>query len=494
MPSKRLPSFNELTSNFSNALQIDSANQSYSESTISTKQHTPQPSQLNQQNHTPIQVQAPFPPAPHVCQPQNFVQTQPHPQHYPLQQQRHNPPPPKQHIINESTPSNHSEFTRFQFPPTDPNYVISQVPRQPPKQVVSMEFDHERRLSMQLPPYPSHHSKKDSYDSQTSLSTLADIASSGESNLNEAMVNVLHSVEKGLDKFRSLSQIFNDINYDFLSQAENSLNDRRNEDGEFFKLLFEYTSSTNQPMTSISRGSLNTFISNIPIPALKASIETTNEIRSVLETWLNYRDGEVKKAPQNNLRPTKASSATSTPQQPNFVRSHSRQNSRSRFVRHQHQRHQSISHIKQNEINNKEPTEPFSKKRKSTINSATSGSSNSKFSSTSSNSSTASKNDNISLIVKPPKPVTDSSVNQPPPLKGVFNEDLSIKSDHKCQQCGSDDTPEWRRGPYGSRSLCNACGLFYGKLIKKFGFDEAATIMLKRKNQGNGDDRRIPID
>lgn len=489
MPSKRLPSFNELTSNFSNSLQIDTANQRFTESSVSSKQHTPQRSQ---QNHTPIQVQASFPPQ---TQQYTVVQTQQHSQHYPPQQHPIQPPP-NQHIRYESVPSNNPELTRFQFPPPEPNYVIS---NQPQNQSVSMEFDHERRHSIQLPPYPSRHSKKDSYDSQTSLNTLADIVSSGDSNLNEAMINVLHSVEKGLDKFRSLSQIFNDINYDFLSQVESSIQERSDGiDDESFKLMFEYTSSTNQSMTNISTGSLKKFISNIPIPALKASIQTTNEIRSVLETWLNYREGEVNKNVQNNLRPIKASSSTSTPQQPNFSRSHSRQNSRNRIILH-HQRHQSISGVsnnKQNEVNNnnKEVLEPFSKKRKSTISSVTSGSSGSKFPSTSSNSSTTSKNDNISLIVKPPKPVTDSSVNQLPPLKGVFNEDLSIKSDHKCQQCGSDDTPEWRRGPYGSRSLCNACGLFYGKLIKKFGFDEAATIMLKRKNQGNGDDRRIPID
>ncbi|KAK8145320.1 hypothetical protein G3M48_004648 [Beauveria asiatica] len=36
-----------------------------------------------------------------------------------------------------------------------------------------------------------------------------------------------------------------------------------------------------------------------------------------------------------------------------------------------------------------------------------------------------------------------------------------------CHSCGITDTPEWRRGPNGSRTLCNACGLNYAKLERK---------------------------
>ncbi|CEP07140.1 hypothetical protein [Parasitella parasitica] len=37
----------------------------------------------------------------------------------------------------------------------------------------------------------------------------------------------------------------------------------------------------------------------------------------------------------------------------------------------------------------------------------------------------------------------------------------------KCHSCGTTETPEWRRGPDGARTLCNACGLHYSKLLKK---------------------------
>lgn len=60
-----------------------------------------------------------------------------------------------------------------------------------------------------------------------------------------------------------------------------------------------------------------------------------------------------------------------------------------------------------------------------------------------------------------------------------------------CRHCHETVTPEWRRGPYGNRTLCNACGLFYCKLIKKFSIREANTLMHYRKSNGP-EDRRVP--
>ncbi|KAF2074076.1 hypothetical protein CYY_004605 [Polysphondylium violaceum] len=36
-----------------------------------------------------------------------------------------------------------------------------------------------------------------------------------------------------------------------------------------------------------------------------------------------------------------------------------------------------------------------------------------------------------------------------------------------CNFCGTMETPEWRKGPGGHKTLCNACGLHYAKNIKK---------------------------
>jgi hypothetical protein len=44
----------------------------------------------------------------------------------------------------------------------------------------------------------------------------------------------------------------------------------------------------------------------------------------------------------------------------------------------------------------------------------------------------------------------------------------------KCHSCNRVDTPEWRRGPDGARTLCNACGLHYAKLERKRQLDQRA--------------------
>ncbi|ANB13141.1 Gat2p [Sugiyamaella lignohabitans] len=58
----------------------------------------------------------------------------------------------------------------------------------------------------------------------------------------------------------------------------------------------------------------------------------------------------------------------------------------------------------------------------------------------------------------------------------------SPREEIHCHQCGITDTPEWRRGPDGARTLCNACGLYHAKLVKKKGETEAAEILRERKD------------
>ena len=40
------------------------------------------------------------------------------------------------------------------------------------------------------------------------------------------------------------------------------------------------------------------------------------------------------------------------------------------------------------------------------------------------------------------------------------------KAPTKCLGCGATETPEWRRGPLGPRTLCNACVGFFGRDIE----------------------------
>lgn len=55
------------------------------------------------------------------------------------------------------------------------------------------------------------------------------------------------------------------------------------------------------------------------------------------------------------------------------------------------------------------------------------------------------------------------------------------KSETCCQQCGATSTPEWRKGPEGSRTLCNACGLFHAKMCRKRGEVEALRLLKERQ-------------
>ncbi|EKG16558.1 PAS domain-containing protein [Macrophomina phaseolina MS6] len=38
---------------------------------------------------------------------------------------------------------------------------------------------------------------------------------------------------------------------------------------------------------------------------------------------------------------------------------------------------------------------------------------------------------------------------------------------YRCSRCGRTDSPEWRRGPDGPKTLCNACGLMYSKAKRR---------------------------
>jgi len=52
-----------------------------------------------------------------------------------------------------------------------------------------------------------------------------------------------------------------------------------------------------------------------------------------------------------------------------------------------------------------------------------------------------------------------------------------------CNTCGRTDSPEWRKGPHGPKTLCNACGLRWAKKVRKY---EEATEA--------GDASQVPLD
>ncbi|KAF1981589.1 hypothetical protein K402DRAFT_231853 [Aulographum hederae CBS 113979] len=58
----------------------------------------------------------------------------------------------------------------------------------------------------------------------------------------------------------------------------------------------------------------------------------------------------------------------------------------------------------------------------------------------------------------------------------------------RCHSCNRAETPEWRRGPDGARTLCNACGLHYAKLTRKMGTNKGSvgSSNLRPKSLGPG--------
>lgn len=87
----------------------------------------------------------------------------------------------------------------------------------------------------------------------------------------------------------------------------------------------------------------------------------------------------------------------------------------------------------------------------------------------------------------PPHPATyaPAAVHAPPPRPrhALYPSSPPIVRTHRlqCQRCGITETPEWRRGPNGLRTLCNACGLYHAKLVKRKGTAQAAIEILHKK-------------
>ncbi|KAH6776842.1 GATA transcription factor 12 [Perilla frutescens var. frutescens] len=81
----------------------------------------------------------------------------------------------------------------------------------------------------------------------------------------------------------------------------------------------------------------------------------------------------------------------------------------------------------------------------------------------------------------------------------------SKKIKKRCSHCQADDTPQWRTGPTGRNSLCNACGLRYkvGRLVSNYrpaaspSFDSSKHSnfyrRLIRRNMEVVDDYGMPI-
>ncbi|CAL3972243.1 unnamed protein product [Diplocarpon coronariae] len=62
---------------------------------------------------------------------------------------------------------------------------------------------------------------------------------------------------------------------------------------------------------------------------------------------------------------------------------------------------------------------------------------------------------------------------------------VKLPDEYVCTDCGTLDSPEWRKGPTGPKTLCNACGLRWAKKEKKKGGNEG-TGAGNGNGSGNG--------
>ncbi|TPX09517.1 uncharacterized protein E0L32_009260 [Thyridium curvatum] len=53
------------------------------------------------------------------------------------------------------------------------------------------------------------------------------------------------------------------------------------------------------------------------------------------------------------------------------------------------------------------------------------------------------------------------------PRTGEKKKKLKVAEEYVCTDCGTLESPEWRKGPSGPKTLCNACGLRWAKKEKK---------------------------
>ncbi|XP_062219786.1 GATA transcription factor 6-like [Phragmites australis] len=60
--------------------------------------------------------------------------------------------------------------------------------------------------------------------------------------------------------------------------------------------------------------------------------------------------------------------------------------------------------------------------------------------------------------------------HHPPPQFAGGATSLPVPGDRRCSHCGVQKTPQWRAGPEGAKTLCNACGVRYksGRLLPEY--------------------------
>ncbi|KAK7351495.1 hypothetical protein VNO77_11005 [Canavalia gladiata] len=94
------------------------------------------------------------------------------------------------------------------------------------------------------------------------------------------------------------------------------------------------------------------------------------------------------------------------------------------------------------------------------------------------------------LLVVSPTPATSSSshseaaVKKPSPRR---RDAADGGEGRKCLHCATDKTPQWRTGPMGPKTLCNACGVRYksGRLVPEYRPAASPTFVLTKHSNSH---------
>ncbi|GLT84368.1 hypothetical protein SLE2022_026030 [Rubroshorea leprosula] len=81
-------------------------------------------------------------------------------------------------------------------------------------------------------------------------------------------------------------------------------------------------------------------------------------------------------------------------------------------------------------------------------------------------------------VIGKPKPTKRESVQLPAAAEGDVR---------RCTHCASEKTPQWRTGPLGPKTLCNACGVRYksGRLVPEYRPAASPTFVLTQHSNSH---------
>lgn len=98
------------------------------------------------------------------------------------------------------------------------------------------------------------------------------------------------------------------------------------------------------------------------------------------------------------------------------------------------------------------------------------------------------------MPAQPPAAASPSAsmTEVPPPRKRGRKPHNRVQQE--CKSCGTTSTPEWRKGPDGRNSLCNACGLRWSKAVRPDGLRPKSEADGARGDAGSGSSSGGTVD